>query len=85
MLARTLLRELDRLYLDLQEGRVLPVLRRWREMADTLGRPVRVQTATGVLEGVADDVAEDGALLLRLADGTLRRVVAGDVRLREVG
>lgn len=85
VLARTLLRELDRLYLDLQEGRVLPVLRRWREMADTLGRPVRVQTATGVLEGVADDVAEDGALLLRLADGTLRRVVAGDVRLREVG
>ena len=34
---------------------------------------------TEILEGVADGVEADGALRLRLADGTLRRISAGDV------
>ncbi|MHB0871777.1 MAG: hypothetical protein ACYC5J_20290 [Chloroflexota bacterium] len=31
------------------------------------------------LEGVFEDVAEDGALLLRLADGSLQTVRVGDL------
>ncbi|MCA9571925.1 MAG: biotin--[acetyl-CoA-carboxylase] ligase [Myxococcales bacterium] len=51
------------------------VLQRWRHGSATLGRVVRV----GERVGVAEDVAEDGALLLRTGEGTLERVVAGDV------
>ncbi len=47
----------------------------WRARAVTLGRRVRV----GDKEGRAEDVASDGALLLREDDGTLCRVVSGDV------
>jgi biotin-(acetyl-CoA carboxylase) ligase len=32
-----------------------------------------------MLRGLAEDVDEDGALLLRLADGQLERILAGDV------
>ncbi len=52
-----------------------PVRERWIELSATLGAKVR---AEGV-EGVAVDLAEDGALLVRDASGTIRRVVAGDV------
>jgi BirA family biotin operon repressor/biotin-[acetyl-CoA-carboxylase] ligase len=46
------------------------------------GRPVTVVELDGTrLPGVAEGVAADGALLLRRADGTLARVVAGDVTL----
>ncbi len=55
-----------------------PVLARWRELSSTLGRPVRVSEADRVVEGVAEDVAPDGALLVRTAAG-VERVVAGDV------
>jgi len=46
------------------------------------GRPVTVVELDGARQrGVAEGVASDGALLLRRDDGTLLRVVAGDVTL----
>ena len=54
------------------------VLQRWRELSWTLGQAVRVELGGEVIEGLAEDVAGDGALLV---GG--RRVIAGDVtRLR---
>lgn len=84
-LTRTLLRELDRTYAMLTAAGTDSVLRRWREMADTLGRPVRVEVATGTISGMAQDVDGAGALKVRLADGTIQRVVAGDVRVLDAG
>jgi BirA family biotin operon repressor/biotin-[acetyl-CoA-carboxylase] ligase len=56
---------------------------RWREVADTLGREVRIETPGGQVVGLAHDVDETGALLVRCDDGTVRTVVAGDLRVRE--
>lgn len=52
------------------------VLARWRSLSATLGRAVEV----GEVRGVAEDVDEDGALLVRTPHGR-RRVLAGDVRM----
>ena len=54
----------------------------WRALCATLGQTVTAQSVGGVVEGVAEDVAEDGSLLVRQADGTLTAVAAGDVTLR---
>ncbi len=53
----------------------------WAARLATLGRPVRVVTAEGEWHGIAEGVEEDGALLLRNADGSLHRIRAGDVLL----
>lgn len=53
----------------------------WSARLVTLGRRVRVTTTTAVLDGVAEAVDEDGALLLRTTDGSVRRLLAGDVTL----
>ncbi len=53
----------------------------WAARLATLGRMVKATTHAGVLTGVAESVDEDGALLLRTPDGTLHRLVAGDVTL----
>jgi BirA family biotin operon repressor/biotin-[acetyl-CoA-carboxylase] ligase len=50
------------------------IVQRWRELSDTLGHRVRVELAGRVLEGVAQDIAEDGSLIV---DG--EHVNAGDV------
>ncbi len=55
--------------------------RLWRARLVTLGQLVRVRAADGLFEGVAVDVDREGALLVRLPDGTLRPVRAGDVTL----
>jgi len=51
----------------------------WAARLATLGQPVRVVTAESELQGIAERVDEDGALLLRTPDGVLHRVCAGDV------
>ena len=58
-----------------------PVREAWRQLSDTLGREVRVTTAgEAELVGVAEDVDENGALLVR-SGGRVHRVLAGDVEL----
>ncbi len=52
-----------------------PVREAWRRGSATLGR--RVAVGDGI-EGVAEDLGEDGALLVRTEAGTLVRRVAGE-------
>jgi len=50
------------------------IIQRWRELSDTLGRRVRVELPSRVIEGLAQDIAADGSLIV---DG--EHVSAGDV------
>jgi len=80
---RHLLVEMEKLYLSLGEGEF--IYQEWRDRLVTLGQEVRVASEETVLEGVAEDVARDGSLLLKHRDGRLSRIVAGDVTLRNAG
>ncbi len=58
----------------------------WQRQLNTLGKRVTVfpqQEEGQPYEGVAESVDENGALMVRLESGTLRRVLAADVGLRE--
>lgn len=48
----------------------------------TLGHEVRVVTPGGEYIGFAQSLDAEGALMVRMADGELRRVLAGDVSVR---
>lgn len=59
-----------------------PMLRRWQAAAHPPGTPLAVgEPGEEVLHGTFAGLAEDGALQLRLADGTTRTIHAGEVRL----
>jgi BirA family biotin operon repressor/biotin-[acetyl-CoA-carboxylase] ligase len=79
-LVRNLLTEFERWYLRLPEGE--SIYAAWREQLVTLGKRVVVNSGGDVLKGVAESVDETGALVLRLEDGSLNTVVAGDVTLK---
>ena len=57
----------------------------WARRLATIGEQVWVTSGEEQWRGEAIGVDEDGALLLRLDDGGLRRVLAGDVTLRPPG
>jgi len=78
---RCLLVETERVYLALSAGG--SIYEEWRDSLVTLGRRVCVKTGEAIYEGVAESVARDGSLLLRGPDGSLTRIVAGDVTLRD--
>lgn len=64
-------------WLAAAEARPAAVLDAYRGRCLTVGRTVRMQTATGVLEGVASAVADTGGLVIDTADGPVT-VTAGD-------
>ncbi len=80
-LIRRLLVEAERLYLALPSGE--SIYRQWQDRLVTLGRRVKVRWGKTICEGMAESVAEDGSLLLRRSDGSLTKIVAGDVILRD--
>ncbi len=67
-------------YYDLigREG-FAPVIRRWRELSDMVGRRVRVQDFNRSLQGTIAGIDDDGVLLIKTADADIQRVIAGDV------
>ena len=52
---------------------------RWRSQLSTLGRAIQVNQGDTVLSGMAEEVNENGELLLRLHSGELVTITWGDV------
>ncbi len=55
---------------------------RWRERLVTLGQPIHASWPGGEADGIAEDVDESGALIVRTSSGATITVEAGDVTLR---
>jgi BirA family biotin operon repressor/biotin-[acetyl-CoA-carboxylase] ligase len=81
-LTNTLLRHFDHRYSRLRQGEWRTLLQEWKNAAAFLHKPVRVTSFDETFLGEAVDVDLDGALLVRLDTGVLKRVLAGDIELR---
>ncbi|MCL6635952.1 MAG: biotin--[acetyl-CoA-carboxylase] ligase [Peptococcaceae bacterium] len=79
------LREFETCYRVWLKSGFGPVLQEWKKRCVTLNSAVRVSTARDAWEGWAEDVDVDGALILRLPDGSRQRFMAGEVSLRNRG
>jgi len=56
-----------------------PIVSAWTARAIGLGGPCTARLAEETLEGIAEGLDPDGSLRLRLPDGGVRRIAAGDV------
>ena len=72
---------MENLYVDVLKNGFDWALDQWREYSITLGQLIDVVGVQEQFAGVAEDIDEDGALLVRTDTG-LRRVLAGDVSIR---
>ena len=58
------------------------VMDAYRKNCVTIGREISLLQGDRVFHGTALDVAEDGSLLVRMADGKVKTVVSGEVSVR---
>ncbi len=77
---RALLGEFEELYSALRHGE--PIHRLWSCRLETLGQQVTVKSGDEVHQGYAESIDEQGNLLLRCPDGSIKTIVAGEVTLR---
>ncbi len=76
-LLQTILGQIERRYLMLRAGE-WPA-KDWAATLETVGQRVKLCATQGILEGIATAVDEEGALVLRLDNGQLRKVHVGDI------
>lgn len=79
--ALEIIKALDAWYKVLIRTGKKPIVDSCRSLCSTLGRRVTVASEQAGLTGTAEGIGSDGALVLRLADGTVTKISAGDVTI----
>lgn len=85
LLATSLINRFESLYDKyVNEYNLSFVLEKYKAYSVTLSKQVKVSGPVESFEGTAVDIADDGALLVELKNGTIRKVFSGDVSVRGI-
>jgi BirA family biotin operon repressor/biotin-[acetyl-CoA-carboxylase] ligase len=76
-LLHVVLDEFEALYTPFCKGDHLSLHKEWKELSDTIGKKVKVETPAGTIQGVARDVSPTGALVVKTTNGDVE-VLSGD-------
>jgi BirA family transcriptional regulator, biotin operon repressor / biotin---[acetyl-CoA-carboxylase] ligase len=82
-LAVRILQELDHDYARVCSGQFEAVANEWEEHCSTIGHNVVIHVGDRKIQGCAESLDADGALLLRTQHGRLERIIGGDVFLEK--
>lgn len=82
-LATRILNELDADYARVRRGQFDEVADEWEARCTTIGRNVAIRIGDRVIQGCAESLDDDGALLLRTQHGRLERIIGGDVTVEK--
>ncbi|WP_281887000.1 biotin--[acetyl-CoA-carboxylase] ligase [Paenibacillus sp. YYML68] len=74
-----LMNEWEQLYKLYQASGFAPIKLLWEALTVSLARELVCSTPQGPVQGFAESIDEHGALLLRLPDGSSRKMFSGDV------
>jgi len=80
----TLLLEFENYYHLLIDRGFDSILEEWKEFNCILNAYVEIASLDRTIKGQAVDIAKDGALLIKLENGSVQRVVVGDVKLKKL-
>jgi len=79
----TLLEEIEYYYNWISQGKFSAILSEWKHLAKFLGSYVEVRSLDEKIEGWATDIDQNGALIIILRDHSIRKIVSGDLTIRQ--
>jgi BirA family biotin operon repressor/biotin-[acetyl-CoA-carboxylase] ligase len=82
-LLRTYLEKLEGWYALFRGRRFEPIRERWLEIAQIIGKQVKIAGVDRAYEGEVVDIDPTGFLILKSPDGGIERILAGDVSMIE--
>jgi len=71
--------QFDRYFKIWQAQGFVAIVEAWRQSAQNLGAAIEVRLENQTLKGIFEDIDAQGALVLRLDDGTVQIIATGDV------
>jgi BirA family transcriptional regulator, biotin operon repressor / biotin---[acetyl-CoA-carboxylase] ligase len=75
LMIQLLLEKLEHYYLELERDGPANIRHQWKKRADTLGKVVKIRTQSGIIEGIAIDIDNNGILLVKTYDGNVHRLI----------
>lgn len=79
VLLSELLKDIESYYHMFEKQKFNEILEDWRRLASFLGSDIRVQTDGEIVHGLAVNIDNEGALVVRLEDGTMRNITSGSI------
>ena len=79
-----ILRHLDNTYNQLLNGQNEVILDDWRKYSVTLGSHIKLSFRGEEYTGIANNIANDGRLIVKCSDGHVREVTAGEIQIRGI-
>jgi len=78
-ISKLIIMEFNNLYSYYDKRNYGKIIEIWKKYSHTLGKTVKAKTLTGTYTGKAVDVDSDCNLVLRLNDGSVKKIVEGDI------
>jgi BirA family transcriptional regulator, biotin operon repressor / biotin---[acetyl-CoA-carboxylase] ligase len=80
-LTKLIIERLEYYYSQLKEDKIKSIVDIWKNRSDFFGRLVSVDDGREIFHGIPTGVDENGILEINLSDGSVRRVIFGDMGL----
>ncbi len=78
------LNEFEKVYDLYKAGEIETILKDWRDLADTIGKYVNItQTGGKITQGYVVGINKEGSLIIEKEDGTLEKIISGELRTVE--
>lgn len=78
------LNEFEKVYELYKDGEIEAILKDWRELSDTIGKYVNItQTGGKITQGYVVGINNEGSLIIERQDGTLEKIISGELRTVE--
>lgn len=77
-LVQRFLENFEQLYNQFREEGFIEILKEWRKLSSTIGSYVEVHKKGRIVQGEAVGINREGALILELDDGNLRKIISGE-------
>lgn len=78
------LNEFEKVYDLYKAGEIETILKDWRDLSDTIGKYVNItQTGGKITQGYVVGINNEGNLIIERQDGTLEKIISGELRTVE--
>lgn len=82
MIAGKLLTEIEKYYNFILKGRTEEIIKDWKKYSITQGKEVVVSSRDGEFTGIAEDLTDEGRLVVRSSDGVTQLILSGEISLK---
>ena len=77
-LAVDLIHTFEETYQSLLDNGSKTVINQWKKNSSTIGKQIVITLQNKTIKGIAENITEDGFLLIKKDDGTIKKILSGD-------